>query len=279
MSNYKKWHFLSGKGFGLFFIWGCVAMLFLAFVATMPFLGKAQVILGVMTFAALAITTLVYAGVFITSLVKRQWKKSVIMFLLGGVGTVLFAIGFGVAMAIHFGALAQTWEPKDEKPRLVGMPNAEGTIVFSVEYTNVHPFLAEYDKYIVFSSGKRIGIWMDTGGAGPFAVYLLPDGSYYLVDGLDADFLRNDYRINVTHETVEMLCGETWVQIPDNTLRVCCRSGDSISVETAKGDLWVDSGTPVGASLNGRIYQGLIYPNGTFVPGEGDPFVETVNSR
>lgn len=26
----------------------------------------------------------------------------------------------------------------------------------------------------------------------PFAVYVLPDGRYYLVDGLDADYLRNE---------------------------------------------------------------------------------------
>lgn len=25
-----------------------------------------------------------------------------------------------------------------------------------------------------------------------FAVYVLPDGRYYLVDGLDADYLRNE---------------------------------------------------------------------------------------
>jgi len=67
---------------------------------------------------------------------------------------------------------------------LTAVANGAGQLEFKVEYRPAHPFLAEYDKCIIFPSGKRIGLWPDTGGAGAFAVYRLPAGEYYLVDGL-----------------------------------------------------------------------------------------------
>ena len=152
-------------------------------------------------------------------------------------------------------------------------------LAFSVEYKPAHPFLAEYDKCVVFPSGKRIGVWMDTGGAGPFAVYRLPTGEYYLVDGLEHDFIRNDYRVNVTNETVEIMCDEIWVKIPEGTLKVDGRANDSISVKTADGEKWADGGMPVGDSLKGRVYVGLLYPSGRFEPGEGDPFADIIEPK
>jgi hypothetical protein len=96
---------------------------------------------------------------------------------------------------------------------------------------------------------------------------------------LDAEFIRNDYRINVTQETVEILCGQTWLPLPDNTLWITMKSGDAVVAETTDGDVTVASGRPVGDSLKGRRYLGLIDPQGTFVPGEGDPFKAMIDAQ
>ena len=279
MCKTKKRIVFPNTALGLFFLWGCFAATFLAVLAMKPMLGTAGVILTALTEDGLVIATLFYGVLLIVSLVKKEWRKAIAMFGLGGLGAILLFIGTGFAMAINFAIRTAAWDATAEEPRLVALPNAAGATLFSVEYKNAHPFLAEYDKTIVFASGKRIGVWRDTGGAGAFAVYQLPSGDYYLVDGLDADFIRNDYRINVTQETVEILCGQTWLPLPDNALWVTMKSNDFVVAETADGDVTVESGRPVGDSLKGRRYLGLIYPQGTFVPGEGDPFSAMIDAQ
>lgn len=278
--------FLSRTGLGSFLVWVCAAVLFLVAVAVPPFLGKANVAVGVAAVAVgvaatvfLAATSIWYAVMLFVTLAKRQWKKSAIMFVSGCVGACLLAVGFGFAVMHNFRSAVENWEKGKEKPRLADVPGEDGKTAFSVEYVNAHPFLAEYDKTIVFKSGKRIGVWMDTGGAGPFAVYSLPTGEYYLVDGLEHDFIRNDYRVNVTNETVEMMCDETWVNIPDKTLKVDGRSSDSISIKTESGEQDVSGGTPVGDSLKSRSYIGLLHPSGRFESGEGDPFSDIIEPK
>ena len=78
----------------------------------------------------------------------------------------------------------------------------------------------------------------------------------------------------MTSETVEIMCDETWIKIPDGTLAVVGRGGDSITVKTASGEKSVrgGDGTSVGDSLKGRVYLGLLHPNGRFVTGTGDPY-------
>lgn len=279
MDKNKVRDFLSRTGIGLFLFWGCAAVIFLTVVAAEPFLGKAQMVAGIAALTLLAVASLWYIAVFIVSLAKRRWKKAGIMFFLGGVGAAMLAVGFGLAVAFNFWVGAATWKQEDEMPRQGGVPGENGETAFSVEYINAHPFLAEYDKTIVFKSGKRIGVWIDTGGAGPFAVYRLPTGEYYLVDGLEHDFIRSDYRVNVTNEMVEMMCDETWVNIPEGALKVDSRANDSITAKTADGEKRADGGAPVGDSLKGRSYLGLLYPSGRFEPGEGDPFADIIEPK
>lgn len=264
--------FLSRTGLGMFLVWGCAAVMFLAAVVVSPFLGKADVVVGVAATVVLAGASIWYAVVLLVTLAKRQWKKSAIMFVSGGVGACLLAAGFGFAMGLNFWSAAEDWEKGKEKPRLADVPGEDGKTAFSVEYINAHPFLAEYDKTIVFKSGKRIGVCMDTGGAGPFAVYRLPTGEYYLVDGLKHSFIRNDYRVNVTNETVEMMTGNTfWIHIPDGTLAVVGGDGNSIGIKTADGEYKNVEGklTPVGDSLSRRNYIGLVHPSGEFEESDG----------
>ena len=147
---------------------------------------------------------------------------------------------------------------------------------FSVKFKPAHPFLAEYDRWIVFPSGKRIGIWMDTGGAGPFAVYQLATGAYYLIDGLDFEHVRSEYRVDPAAETVEIMNGSRWIGIPDEAEAVVGYSSSSSNVKTKTGETTVGGGVPVGDSLAGRTYLGLVKPDGRFKPGTGDPYAAQV---
>lgn len=284
MGKYQIREFLSRSGLGMFLVWGCAAVLFLAAVAFSPFWGKADMVVGIAATVVLAGVSIWYAVMFLVTLAKRQWKKSAIMFVSGGVGACLLAVGFGFAIALNFGFALVNWEKGKEKPRLVGVPSEDGKTAFSVEYSNAHPFFAEYDKTIVFKSGKRIGIYMDTGGAGPFAVYRLPTGEYYLVDGLKHNFIRSDYRVNVTNETVEMMTGDKfWIRIPDGTLAVVGRGGDSIDVNMADEKYKNVEGklAPVGDSLSRRKYLGLINPRGEFEKSDDgkDPYVGIIEPK
>jgi hypothetical protein len=268
----------------MFLVWGCAAVLFLAAVVVSPFLSKADVVVGVAATGVLAVASIWYVLVFLVTLAKRQWKKSAIMFVSGGVGACLLAVGFGFAVALNFWSAAENWEKGKEKPRLADVPGEDGKTAFSVEYINAHPFLAEYDKTIVFKSGKRIGVMMDTGGAGPFAVYSLPTGEYYLVDGLKHSFIRNDYRVNVTNETVEMMIADTfWIRIPDGTLAVVGDGGNSIEVNTSDEKYKnVESKlTSVGDSLSRRKYLGLIHPRGEFEKSDDgkDPYIGIIEPK
>lgn len=144
--------FLSRTGLGMFLVWGCAAVLFLVVKVGSSFWGKAGVAVDVAATVVFAGTHLWYVLVFFVTLAKRQWKKSAIMFVLGGVGQRLLAVGLGFAMALNFRPAAENWEKGKEKPRLVGVSGEDGKTAFSVEYVNAHPFLAEYDKTIVFKS-------------------------------------------------------------------------------------------------------------------------------
>ena len=64
---------------------------------------------------------------------------------------------------------------------------------------------------------------------------------------VDRRYSIKRYRVNTERETVEKMENESWVMIPDG------------------------SASPVGDSLKGRVYIGLVDPRlGEFVAGEGD---------
>lgn len=284
MSKSRIREFLSRTGLELFLVWGCAAVLFLAAVAVSPFLGRADVVVGVAATVALAATSIWYVLAFFVTLGEMQWKKSAIMFVSGCVGACLLVEGFGFAVMLNFRSALANWDIEKEIPRLADVPGEDGKTAFSVEYINAHPFLAEYDKTIVFKSGKRIGVWMDTGGAGPFAVYSLPTGEYYLADGLKHGFIRSDYRVNATNETVEMMIGDKfWILIPDGTLAVVGRGGDSIDVNMADEKYKNVEGklVPVGDSLSRRKYLGLIHPRGEFEKSDDckDPYAGIIEQK
>lgn len=161
-------------------------------------------------------------------------------------------------------------------------PWTEGRITeelpFAVEYKRAKTLCAEYDKRIRFKSGKTIGVWPDTGGGGPFAVYVLDGGEYYLIDGLKFDFIRSEYRVNCTNETVERKGKYSWILIPDGALTITTASDRDVMVATANGPACSQKTTPIGDSLKGRRFIGLIYTNGRFVAGGIDPLPAAHNS-
>lgn len=275
--------FVFETAYGPFVAWCCTALLlFAAYAASSP-LGRFGTALVNIMFVVQVIAAIVNIIAFFKSLVKHQCGRALGQFLLGLAGLFLFVLGLAFAFVAHR-VVAHATSSGYAEVRSASVTNETGALEFSVEYRPAHPFLAEYDKTIVFKSGKRIGVWMDTGGAGPFAVYSLPTGEYYLVDGLKHSFIRNDYRVNVTNETVEMMTGDTfWIRIPDGTLAVVGGGGNSIEVNTSDEKYKnVESKlTSVGDSLSRRKYLGLIHPRGEFEKSDDgkDPYVGIIEPK
>ena len=263
---------------GPFVVWCGTAFLLFAAYALSPLLGSFGIILTNMMVIMLLVAAVVNVAAIVISLVEHQSGRGLAQLLLALAGLPIFFFGLLFSFVTE-GVIAHATSSGYAEVQSTSVTNETAALEFAVEYKPAHPFLAEYDKCVVFPSGKRIGVWMDTGGAGAFAVYRLPTGEYYLVDGLEHDFIRNDYRVNTTNETVEMMCDETWVKIPDKTLKVDGSSSDSIFVKTEDGEKSVNGGTPVGDSLKGRVYVGLLYPKGDFEPGTGDPFADIIEPK
>ena len=143
---------------------------------------------------------------------------------------------------------------------------------FAVEYKRAKTFCAEYDKRLLFKSGKRIGLLIDTCGYGPFRVYRLKDGTYCLVDGYGLINNQRHLRVNVEKETVELEFGGRWYAIPEKGyVRGWGGSDDYFSFDMySGGDLngegWCVSvkGTPVDSSLDGMELIGEINTRGKF---------------
>ena len=144
---------------------------------------------------------------------------------------------------------------------------------FAVEYKRAKTFCAEYDKRLLFKSGKRIGLLIDTGGYGPFMVYRLKDGNYCLVDGYGLVDNQRRLRVNVENETVELEFGGRWYAIPEKGyVRGWGGSDDYFSFDMySGGDLngegWcvTAKGTPIGNSLDSMELIGEINTRGNFL--------------
>lgn len=130
---------------------------------------------------------------------KNRWLRGVWWMTHIIVYFVLFTLFVLVSSSIvyQFGRLYWT------KGRIAdGLP-------FAVEYSRKSSMCPEYDKRILFKSGKREDLLPDPCGFGPFRVYLLKDGTYCLEDGYDEyrkDRNHSRYQcVDVEKETVEIL--------------------------------------------------------------------------
>ena len=262
--------FEFGTTLGPFAVWGVASVLFCGCIVlqAMEWMRPVIVCVRLLWFGA----SLGVFVAFVNALVEKRFGTAVLQFFLG----LLCLFGFAVCFVFANMAGWSTAHRISTGPNGWAASEMTEQIPFSVEYKPAHPFLAEYDKRIVFRSGKRFGVWKDTGGGGPFAVYALGAGEYYLADGVDCDFMRNDYRVNVSNETVEINVDGVWLKIPDGTESIIGQGSDySLTVKTATGEektVMALDGKPLRRTLDGRKFLGFICPNGKFEASTDDPF-------
>ena len=251
-------------------VWAAASAVFLAGLVLGDALGLSMAV-GWFVIVVWLLAGVAGFAAFIVSLISGHPGRALVQFILWIAGFIVFFIAFFFARA--FGMMVTERLTNGEG----GWEASEITaqIPFSVEYKWAHPFLAEYDKRIAFKSGKKIGVWMDTGGGGPFAVYALGDGKFYLADGVDCDFMRNDYRVDVAAETVEINLNGIWAKIPDGTKCVTGKGSDSLSVKTETEEnkhVTISGGEPIGTTLENRRFLGFIDSHGEFEASTNDPF-------
>ena len=149
------------------------------------------------------------------------------------------------------------------------------TLPFNVQYKRAKTMCAEYDKRLLFKSGKCIGLPLDTCGFGPFQVYQLKSGDYCLVDGFDRKLPSRWLRVNIEKETVELKYGIGWFKIPEGGY-VRGWGGVPDDLSHFRFDMYPGGnlnsqgwhvkvpGTPVGDSLDEKKLIGTIYTSGRF---------------
>ena len=229
--------------------------------------NEAVIACAMLTFAAYAFTA--YRGGWRLTWPKNHWLHGVwwmvhviVYFIL--IFALCFTTASVVRLAVRFSPLpSETWT----------RGNVSNELPFAVEYKRAKTLCAEYDKRIRFKSGKTVGIWPDTGGGGPFAVYALQDGEYYIVDGIEHGFLRNEYRVNCRNETVDMRYMDVWLRIPDGSLEitgVLCDGNKAsprylITVQTENGEIKGSQFEPVTENPEAEQLIGEINANGKFV--------------
>ena len=219
-----------------------------------------------MGFALLVVVSgMALAAAFFVALWQRAWGRAAAQLVLGLVIAAGFMVGIPVA---YFGSMfianAVGWQhPWMEAKE----PN--GVVPFEVEYRRAMSLPTEFDLRVAFASGKRIGLWPDTGGHAALSVYALADGSHAL-----ADSAGNLYRVDAGEESVDVgTCG-LWYRLPDGTAEVAGQGSSGITAKLENGEkMSVSDGVPIGNSLDGRRLLGKIVPGGKFLP-EADDWLE-----
>ena len=147
------------------------------------------------------IGALVLLAVVVHSLVKRRWGRAVGQFLLGLGAVVVYGVALiAVSLVTTFSERNMNDFDRTKEP-WYGTKPCE-MVPFGVEFRIGHPFLAEYDRRVVFKSGKSVMLDYDTGGAWDFAVYALKDGGYCLIDGIQHIAHRHVYCVDPVGEAV-----------------------------------------------------------------------------
>jgi len=246
----KLSHFLFETDFGPFRAWISTYLLFLVVYIISPKLGVVGYVLSAIALALNVAALLAAVVAFLLALVRCRWLRAMGQLLLGVIGVVLFVVGALVgSWAIHevpFFAEGHYSEKSVEVK--CGTPPS---VAFKMTFLGRHPIMSEYNASVVFPSDKCVRL-LQLGSANPYAVYRLPTGEFYIHD-VDCKYGIERYRINTERETVEMMEDETWVEISDGYGQT----------------------TPVGDSLKGRVYLGLVNPRkGKFIAGEGDPYAD-----
>ena len=184
------------------------------------------------------------------------------------------SMGLKFSSALHEPFVKGPWrgdEPTKEVP-------------FTVEFRTAHAFLAEYDRRIVFKSGKHVNLWPDTGGAGKFALYRLADGSYYLVDGLRFSANRCEYHVDTSCENVDLVKRGFFYRIPergilagigwsdqDNDMMTLSMVDENANDLNGECEYVRVKGRSVGDVLTKRRFLGFVDTHGSFSSSTDDP--------
>lgn len=222
------------------------------------------------------VVSLLAFSAIVFSLVRRRWGRAFAQ--LGcalGALVVFLPVFFLVSIRAMFTNAMEDFKV-EEQPWEGSEISAE--IPFSIEFRRSNPFQREFDRRIVFRSGKRVGLCPDTGGAGAFAVYALGTNEFYVVDRLDDVDHFGEYRVNVEKETLECRSGEyVWIRVPDDAVSINGMGSGYLQVSTASGEKSVSESVPVGDVLKYRRFIGRIFPSTKVEIGGNEPQLKGVD--
>mgnify|MGYP003327857233 CR=1 FL=1 len=219
------------------------------------------------------VVSLLAFSAIVFSLVRRRWGRAFAQ--LGcalGALVVFLPVFFLVSIRAMFTNAMEDFKV-EEQPWEGSEISAE--IPFSIEFRRSHPFQGEYDRRIVFRSGKKVGLWPDCGGACEFAVYGVGTNVFFLIDSLNWQSDSSRYRVNVETETVETkTSGAGWVRVPDGAISICSMSIDEVRVKTEDGEAVSTERIRIGDSLKNKKYVGRIFPSGEVRLGGEEPVLQ-----
>ena len=202
------------------------------------------------------VSVLAAAAIFVNA-ARGKWLLAGLQL---AVGSMLFVAFLFALVCVSFHCSIRDFREEDQ-PWRASEISAE--IPFSIEFRRSHPFQGEYDRRIVFRSGKKVGLWPDCGGAREFAVYGIGTNVFFLIDRLGWQGNSSRYRVNVETETVETkTSGDWWVKVPDCATSICSMSLDEVRVETEDGEAVGTECVRIGDSLKNKKYIGRIFPSG-----------------
>ena len=250
--------------YGPLLLWALSAGAVLAGFAFLPF-PLARILLLAVALPLLLLCTVLGLVAFVRSLLAKAWLRATLQLVLSlglAAGAVLgsvFALLAGSILGYALQPPESGWTPAGAD---LGLP-------FTVEYKPCHPFLAEYDRRVVFPSGKRIGIGVDPGGYPIMSVYALDDAGTYVIS--DGQF-GQAFRIGMEAETVDWGNGFAWFRLPDDFRDISFTSGDYVVGSLADGsEVRLTNSVPYGTTLANRRLLGAVGPGGGSEPPDRAP--------
>ena len=216
-----------------------------------------------------AIVSLLAVTVLFVNAARGKWLLAGLQLT---VGLMLFAVFLFALVCTSFHCSIRDFREEDQTWRA---SEVSVEIPFSIEFRRSHPFQGEYDRRIVFRSGKKVGLWPDCGGAREFAVYGVGTNVFFLIDSLNWQSDSSRYRVNVETETVETkTSGAGWVRVPDGAISICSMSIDEVRVKTEDGEAVSTERIRIGDSLKNKKYVGRIFPSGEVRLGGEEPVLQ-----
>lgn len=143
---------------------------------------------------------------------------------------------------------------------------------FAVEWRLADAFCGDWNKRIVFPSGRRTGLASGEASYSPLAVYALDSGRYAVAfkDTFTPYFYV--FRIDPAEETVDWLSDGLWYTLPPDTVGFITWGAGGPVVQTRKGAVGVHRGIPAGDEYAHRRFLGFVSNSGAFEPSNRDPF-------